>query len=142
METDGKYMRSTGTKSKAKKTSFADRVLVEIINGVMVDLNAHCKSKDDDLGLQKLRGDSPIGIFRFSFVPNIWGTTLYHCSFAWKQESHHFDIFVSKRDEGKCRSCSWVILADKPCRFNDTSHQFDICYPWKDPVSLHNYIHI
>ena len=56
------------------------KTYVRIINelGDSIDLNHHCKSKDDDLGIHVL---APHQFFEFSFVPNFLGTTLFFCKF-------------------------------------------------------------
>ncbi|XLT91918.1 hypothetical protein HN873_013598 [Arachis hypogaea] len=45
------------------------------------DLTLHCKSKDDDLGVQHLK---PLEHWEFQFYPNFLGRTLSFCSFGWK----------------------------------------------------------
>jgi len=60
---------------------------VSIVNNLGDNLNVtiHCKSKDNDLGVHLLRnGDS----FGWEFNDNIFGTTLFYCSFQWNGELH------------------------------------------------------
>ncbi|KAF8019269.1 hypothetical protein BT93_G0059 [Corymbia citriodora subsp. variegata] len=106
---------------KGKKTT------VEIINNFLdgTTLIAHCKSGDDDLGVQNITTT-----WGFSFVPSFWRNTLFFCSFAWPGQSKYFDIYVQKRDEDECSLCSWRISPNGPCRFNEITENFDICYPW------------
>ncbi|KAG7616196.1 Plant self-incompatibility S1 [Arabidopsis thaliana x Arabidopsis arenosa] len=107
---------------------------VEINNdlGNQLTLLYHCKSKDDDLGNRSLQpGES----WSFSFGRQFFGRTLYFCSFSWPNESHSFDIYKDHRDSGgdnKCESdrCVWKIRRNGPCRFNDETKKFDLCYPW------------
>ena len=108
------------------------KVDLKIINGLDAgtDLNVHCKSKNDDLGAHVLAFDQ---FFEFRFRPNFWGTTLYFCRFWWNSESHWFDIYVQKRDAGRCnKKCWWYVGADGPCLLNDKIGVYDICENWKD----------
>lgn len=109
-----------------------NRIHVTVKNDMSMDLALHCKSKDDDLGLQILQ---PQGSFKFTFWPNVWGTTLYFCTFGWQDQTQYFDIFVQRRDTTKCSECVWSIIPTGPCRFNSKTGQFDICYPWKKSLS-------
>lgn len=105
--------------------------VVHITNalGPNVDLTVHCKSKDDDLGARLLHnGDG----FEFSFNLNIFGTTLFFCSFQWGNEFHRFD--VSKPGGPNCRRpypCVYNIVSGGPCLFNNYTNQYDPCFPWK-----------
>ncbi|ESQ41177.1 hypothetical protein EUTSA_v10015241mg [Eutrema salsugineum] len=91
----------------------------------------HCKSKNHDLGVKTLAPDSS---WSFSFRPNIFGTTLFFCHFQWAQESHWFDIYDDYRDGVRkgnpCIDCTWNIDQNKPCRFNQKTNVFDLCYDW------------
>src|SRR4051812_21623774 len=59
------------------------------------DLTVHCKSKNDDIGANVLHySDS----YNFQFNDNIFGTTLFFCSFQWDNEFQWFDIYIAKRD--------------------------------------------
>ncbi|XWS13511.1 hypothetical protein CRYUN_Cryun36dG0043300 [Craigia yunnanensis] len=103
-------------------------VHVQISNdiGKDLDLTVHCKSKDDDLGNQVI---SYQNTWEFHFRPNVWGTTQYYCSMAWKGAFHWFDIFVANRDYPYCHVCQWSIKPDGPCRFNYDTKKFD-CFKW------------
>ena len=50
-----------------------------------LDLIVDCKSKDDDLGVQLLHHDKT---FEFNFKNNIFGSTLFFCSFQWNGAFH------------------------------------------------------
>ncbi|OAY55432.1 hypothetical protein MANES_03G153800v8 [Manihot esculenta] len=95
--------------------------------GANIELNVHCKSKNDDLGQQQIPYKD---FWYFKFRPNFWGTTLFYCSMNWEQISHWFNIYVDARDNPKCIICQWSIQAKGPCRFNCTSQNYDICFPW------------
>ena len=91
-------------------------------------LTLHCKSADDDLGLQIL---SPNSSFVWSFAVNFFSSTLFHCSFQWKKDViHKFAIYEANRDEFRCMRCNWTIKQDGPCLF--LYNHFNSCYPWKD----------
>ncbi|KAL2335877.1 hypothetical protein Fmac_010323 [Flemingia macrophylla] len=90
-----------------------------------LDLTVHCKSKDNDIGIQHLR---PNGFFEFSFRPNYFGTTLFYCSFQWQNVIHWFDIYVDKRDWTRCTDCYWSIKTTGPClAANDRGTD---CFKW------------
>ncbi|KAH0993658.1 hypothetical protein GBA52_005141 [Prunus armeniaca] len=90
-------------------------------------LSVHCKSKDDDIGVQVL---PPHASFQFSFRPHVTGLTLFFCGFRWPGEFRWFDIYTAMRDQGVCFNCFWSIGPDGPCMFNEESQKYDICYSW------------
>ncbi|RID68336.1 hypothetical protein BRARA_C00502 [Brassica rapa] len=106
---------------------------VEITNklGGGLTLTLHCKSKDDDLDVQTLAPDSS---WSFKFSPAVLKTTLFFCNFTWGGESHWFDIYDDNRDgDGRdfpCYLCPWNINRNGPCRFNQATNAFDVCYYW------------
>ncbi|KAJ8440138.1 hypothetical protein Cgig2_003463 [Carnegiea gigantea] len=102
---------------------------VRIFNflGEGIKLTFHCKSKDDDLNEQVLAHfmDS----WEFEFSPNIWGTTLFFCSFRWKNEpTVWFDVYVFSRDIMLCGFiCWWEIKSTGPCLVVSEGLR---CFPW------------
>lgn len=109
------------------------KTTVEINNRLSggLTLILHCKSEDHDLGVKTL---APNSSWSFKFRPNIFGTTLFYCYFRWGQESHWFDIYDDYRDgvrQGNpCIDCEWNIAQNRPCRFNQETNVFDLCYDW------------
>ncbi|PON40384.1 Self-incompatibility protein [Parasponia andersonii] len=106
---------------------------VSVTNYLQPDLNltAHCKSKDDDLGVQVV----PYGKkYTFTFQPSFWGNTLFFCGMRWNfSELKYFDIYDSARDNkicDKCKHYDWIIRAAGPCMFNSGTNSFDACYEW------------
>ena len=91
-----------------------------------LDLTLHCKSKNDDLGVQLLH---PQQEFKFTFRPNFWGTTQFFCSFAWNGGIHWFDIYIDNRDYDRCKDCYWLVNLNGPCLMSDTG-KYDICYKY------------
>jgi len=88
------------------------------------DLFLHCKSAENDLGVQDLH---PNCSFSWTFQINFFRTTLFHCSFQWEYVLHKFDIYEARRDADTCDTCSWEVKKDGPCMlFSDKS----ICYHW------------
>ncbi|KAJ4824388.1 hypothetical protein Tsubulata_026332, partial [Turnera subulata] len=89
--------------------------LAATIHGGQV-LNFHCKSKNDDLGVQLLH---PGEEWMFRFTVNIWETTLYFCRFWWGAESHWFDIYKASRDKWPpvCYDDNkyWEVKQSGPC---------------------------
>ncbi|XP_028770448.1 S-protein homolog 2-like [Neltuma alba] len=94
-----------------------------------LELLLHCQSKDDDLGRHLLH---PKESFKFRFNPNLWGTTLYYCSFQWPGAVKWFNIYEDGRDSSNCDDgkCIWIIKQDGPCQVNAPGYGV-ICYPWK-----------
>jgi hypothetical protein len=61
-------------------------------------LQAHCKSGDQDLGLQHI---SPGEKFQWGFHINlIWGTKVYFCNLSWPGGHRTFDAFTTKGNFG------------------------------------------
>ncbi|KAL3729661.1 hypothetical protein ACJRO7_026745 [Eucalyptus globulus] len=95
-------------------------------------LTVHCKSKDDDLGFHYITSS-----WEFSFNINFLRTTLFFCSFAWPNHFERFDIYVTKRDDRHCSNlCEWNISPTGPCRKNENTGAFDVCFPWNPPTQL------
>ncbi|XP_056853953.1 S-protein homolog 2-like [Raphanus sativus] len=116
-----------------------EKITVEIINdiGGTVTLHYHCKSKDDDLGDRSLQ---PGGSWSFSFKPQIFGRSLFFCSFALPNGMYYFDIYRYHRESSGddwCQQCMWKIRQTGPCRFNRRTKKFDICFPWNKNKSLY-----
>jgi hypothetical protein len=114
---------------ESREASFLNSpIKVTIINNVMVSPNhltsitVHCKSKNDDLGFHTLNfGDRYI----FSFHPNLFGGTLFFCSFTWPEDPrrHYLDIYDQSQDH--CDECTWLINLNGGCL---NSHH---CGAWK-----------
>ncbi|ESQ55832.1 hypothetical protein EUTSA_v10027197mg [Eutrema salsugineum] len=108
------------------------KITVKIINdlGSTQTLLYHCKSKDTDLGSRSLQsGES----WSFTFHRQFFGRTLFFCSFGLQSRWYWFDIYTDKRDgrgDYWCQKCLWKIRQTGPCRFNDETKEFDLCYPW------------
>ncbi|KAM1743114.1 hypothetical protein C1H46_019935 [Malus baccata] len=106
---------------------------VKVINGLepQSDVIAHCRSKDDDIGVIQLRHNDS---FQFQFRPNFWKKTLFYCSFVWPGQVQWFDIFKHSRDD--CKFCTWSVRTGGPCMYNYTAETFDRCFKWnkKNPV--------
>ncbi|KAL6185035.1 hypothetical protein ACLB2K_041170 [Fragaria x ananassa] len=97
-----------------------------------VTLNVHCKSADDDLGLQEL---APNAFFDFSFRSSFIGDTDFYCSFQWPGAPlEWFDIYIGSRDLTVCDKCWWSVRPTQdgphPCMLNWESGQYEICKPW------------
>ncbi|KAF4355339.1 hypothetical protein F8388_026609 [Cannabis sativa] len=98
------------------------QITVKTTNGIVdTDLTLHCKSKDDDLGVQLLHYNDS---FQFSFTPNIWETTLFYCSFQWKDEFHWFDIFKMKKRK-ILHLNEWLVNSNGPCQFDPATNSWE-----------------
>ncbi|PIN25337.1 hypothetical protein CDL12_01920 [Handroanthus impetiginosus] len=104
--------------NRERKFSIWAKTIVRVYNnlGKDIDLNLHCKSKDDDLGVHLLRnGDC----FEWKFHPNIIGTTLFYCDMKWQNVTGDFDIYVAQRDEERCLNCVWQVSQDGVRGYNE-----------------------
>ncbi|GLU08765.1 hypothetical protein SLE2022_256550 [Rubroshorea leprosula] len=126
------------TTSDARGLFHPELLHVRMFNYIGPDseLSLHCRSKDDDLGLQKIPYKVSWG---FRFHSNPWGTTQFYCNFAWQDQSHWFDIFINKRDYDydEVEAHPWYLWTIQPagaCKLNYNTNIFDICYPWNPPA--------
>jgi hypothetical protein len=106
---------------------FNPPVHVMIINRVVLPshpttFTLHCQSKDDDFGFHTIPFS---GTYEFSFNPNVFGRTLYFCSFTWpgNPHRHYLDIYDGQHD--KCDECIWQINLNGGCL------NYHKCGPWK-----------
>ncbi|KAF8080541.1 hypothetical protein N665_0936s0019 [Sinapis alba] len=69
---------------------------IEIINDLSSTVQLHCKSKDIDLGNQRLQ---PGGSWSFHFQRNFFGRSLFYCSFDLPDGRRRWlDIYKEPRD--------------------------------------------
>ncbi|KAK9724827.1 hypothetical protein RND81_05G101300 [Saponaria officinalis] len=77
---------------------------VQVINKIKDEgkgskLYLHCKSRDDDLGMQQLlRGQH----LQWHFGVNFWMTTLYFCHFYWREQNRSFVVFKAGDEDAWC----------------------------------------
>jgi hypothetical protein len=113
-----------------REASFLNpRITVTIANYLelppnhFTSLTFHCKSKNDDLGFHtiKFRED-----YSFSFRRNVFGGTLFFCSFTWPEDPrlHYLDIY--DQSQHHCHECTWQINVNGGCLNSD-----DNCVTWK-----------
>ncbi|KAL9691236.1 hypothetical protein QQ045_011655 [Rhodiola kirilowii] len=97
---------------------------VDITNNIG-NIRIHCKSKDDDLGVQPRGYGQTYG---FHFKPNAFGTTLFFCSVMWDGKLEWFEAFNHTKDLKRCVNsnchCPWRLTPNGPC-FNEN------CVSWK-----------
>ena len=89
-------------------------------------LTIHCKSKNDDLGVQVVQLDH---VFTFKFTPNFWGSTLYSCNFRWEDESYYHNIYDYDIDKHRGPNYDWEI-GIKSTFLHKKDNTID-CYNWK-----------
>jgi len=107
--------------------AWADPASVVITNSLEgnENLNLHCKSKDDDVGLHFLPVNQS---YKWSFGTNFFRTTLFFCSCQWGNSPLlYFNAFDQSRDFDICLDCHWYIHKDGPCRYEKGIRK---CYKW------------
>ncbi|XP_059654259.1 S-protein homolog 6-like [Cornus florida] len=92
-----------------------------------VNVYLHCKSKDDDLGIQALSIGSS---FKWKFHDNFLRTTLFFCGFTWENVNGTFDIYVAKRDS--CVTCVWRVRRDGVHGYDDDGSEKHF-FAWRLP---------
>ncbi|WZZ42150.1 hypothetical protein YC2023_038409 [Brassica napus] len=105
------------------------QIELRIINDLGSIVNLHCKSKDIDLGNQRLQ---PGRSWSFHFQRNLFGRSLFFCSFDLPNGRRWFDIYKEPRDNlfgYWWLQYSWKIKPHGPCRSN-TNFMFEDCYNW------------
>lgn len=110
-------------------TLLIKRRFVRVTNdlGGNLTLTVHCKSADDDIGVQVL---PPHASFGFNFRPSWIFSTQFYCSFQWPNTFKWFDIYDNPRDAPHCSKCWWSIVPNGPCRFNWYDKTYDVCFQW------------
>ena len=99
------------------------RIVNDLSNGV--DLNVHCKSKDDDLGVHQLHSNEN---FEFRFGQQFFGASLFFYRFWWGSTGHWFDIYDDDRDQTRCyERCWWLVKETGPFLLNrDTCEYYSL----------------
>ncbi|CAL0330941.1 unnamed protein product [Lupinus luteus] len=87
-------------------------------------LTVHCKDKNNDLGVQKLKYTEE---FKFQFKPNVLGETLYFCGLTWDGKLNWLVAFEQNRDIYFCKDLKWSILKNVACLFNCDTQNDDTC---------------
>ncbi|KAM3356819.1 hypothetical protein P3S68_023533 [Capsicum galapagoense] len=102
------------------KCFFTTNIEVHIINKLppnLLPLQINCKSKDDDLGYQRLAVD---GDYHWRFCENFSENTLFYCDFQWGIKYKVFDVFNNPtsclKDKRLTRNflayCKWEVRSD------------------------------
>ena len=107
-------------------------IKVEILNHLGSTVQFHCKSKDIDLREQRLQ---PGGSWSFQFQRNIFGRSLFFCSFDLPNGRRWFDIYEEPRDyEGFWIHYLWRIKPSELCKYTiykvGYSMRRDGCFIW------------
>ncbi|PON40381.1 Self-incompatibility protein [Parasponia andersonii] len=115
------------------------KTTVRIYNDLDDDLQleVHCKSKEDDLGVLLVPN---YNFYEWTFRINFGGTTLFFCGLSWKNASGTFDIYDAHRDDQKrCSTkCYWRVGKDGVHGYRQgTPYPFapDLNFPWPKPLN-------
>ncbi|KAL9691767.1 hypothetical protein QQ045_012193 [Rhodiola kirilowii] len=108
---------------------FVPTIHVDITNNIG-NIRIHCKSKDDDLGVQpRVYGQT----YGFHFKPNAFATTLFFCAVMWDGKLEWFEAYKHKQDFHRCKAsnchCPWRLTPIGPC-FGDRYSFKEYCVPW------------
>ncbi|XP_062177018.1 S-protein homolog 1-like [Alnus glutinosa] len=111
----------------------AGKFVVHVENGLKNDiLQAHCKSGDDDLGLQYISVNKE---FQWSFGINFWQSTLFFCNMSWVGGQRTFDVFwvnnIFFRKYCPHYDCLWRAQEDGIYLFNYESSEYEFQYKWE-----------
>ncbi|KAK6930301.1 Plant self-incompatibility S1 [Dillenia turbinata] len=98
---------------------FPKQTHVTILNGMPDILEIHCESEYEDLGVHSL---PPGETYHFSFRPNLFGSTIFYCSFQWDNIPKYFDIYHQGIERKACVECLWQARPTGPCMFNYDTH--------------------
>ncbi|GFP96201.1 hypothetical protein PHJA_001764200 [Phtheirospermum japonicum] len=125
--------------TSGRKFSLWPKTIVRVYNNLGNDINLtlHCKSRDNDLGIQLLaNGDS----FQWKFHPNIFGTTTFYCSMEWNDKSGSFDLYVDQRDSERCIVCVWKVTQNGVRGYSKEDGVEQIWFRWAPkPPSFDSY---
>ncbi|KAE9593705.1 putative plant self-incompatibility S1 [Lupinus albus] len=81
-----------------------------------INLQVHCKSGDDDLGIHNVTYG---GDYQFHFRVNAFGTTLFFCGLVWDAKLHYLNAYIHQRDKERCApDCFWTVDKNQSCLFN------------------------
>jgi hypothetical protein len=88
--------------------------LVDIINYCGEPISVHCKSHDSDLGRIMIDISED---FMFKFTANVFGTTLFWCSFEWGIETQYFPVwegsnYVDRPPCSQTGTCLYKVAPD------------------------------
>ncbi|XP_022143839.1 S-protein homolog 1-like [Momordica charantia] len=110
---------------------------VHVVNNLNNNfLDVHCKSKDDDLGYQRLvRGAD----FQWSFKVNFWGTTLFWCNLHKPGAYVTFEVFWPESRNAWLRNrchngteghCIWTAKDDGIYLRNIPTNSEELIHKW------------
>ena len=114
--------------------AFLNRYTVHVINGLKNEtLQAHCKSKDDDIGLHQIDVNEQ---FQWSFRVNFWDSTLFWCTMWWTGGQRLIEVFPT--DDNKflytdCgdKNCRWMGKEDGIYSFNTDHKEYRLKFTWE-----------
>jgi hypothetical protein len=99
-------------------------------------LGAHCKSKNNDLGLHLIPAHSD---YNWGFAGNFLRTTLYFCDLSWEGGHLTFDVFKYNENFLKTycphpsSDCRWRAQEDGIHAYNFGTRMYDFVYKWRPP---------
>ena len=122
--------------------SIMNKCRVHVINGFSTNetLEAHCRSKDDDLGLHHI----PVrDEFQWSFRTDFFSTTRFSCHMWWSGGQKYLDVFWvdDKFIDNECGggNCRWRSQNDGIYLYNFRHKEYRLKHKWepwhKSPTS-------
>lgn len=82
---------------------------VDILNALNESVAMHCWSREANYGLISLASGAD---YSWNFHPNIFGRTLFACSFLWRGFKQEFSVWKGSHYDDQPRCCT-----DGPCHY-------------------------
>lgn len=117
------YLSNVGVNSIKFETVY---VTVKNSLGPGIQLTAHCRSSEDDIGVHVLEDGQYFG---WHFKPNIWGSTKFYCELQSPIHSGDYLLYKYRRDKFICgNKCDYLITPNGICLQGR-------CTPWASKIS-------
>ncbi|XP_073386778.1 S-protein homolog 3-like [Physcomitrium patens] len=107
--TVGLLLATTPDASNASRGGNPTGASVDLINSLNDSVTVHCWSKDTDFGATTLY---PNTNYYWKFHPNIFGRTVFTCTFSWRDKRQQFAVWEGSYHDDRLPCCM-----KGPCNF-------------------------